>query len=267
MDECIKKLINDKSMKDQTLYIAISNQKGGVGKSALTTIIASYLHYNNIKNVAIIDCDYPQHSIFRMRNSDIETININKELQATLTVQFQQTNRKAYKIINSSPEKALEDAQELISSSTNRIDVVLFDLPGTVDSAGILNVIFNMDYIFTPIIADKRVLQSSLTFLMSVKEYKKISHSPLRLKDIILFWNRVDKRENTELYDFFNKLAKSSNHRILETYLPDTKRYNKELAFNKSIVFRSTLFPPDKRLLKNSNLEELVHEISKIINL
>jgi cellulose biosynthesis protein BcsQ len=254
-------------MEDQTLYIAISNQKGGVGKSALTTVIASYLHYNNIKNVAIIDCDYPQHSIFRMRNSDIETININQELQAALTIQFQQTARKAYKVINSSPEKALAHAQELINSCTDKIDVIFFDLPGTVDSAGILNVMFNMDYIFTPIIADKRVLQSSLSFLMSVKEYKRVSPAPLRLKDIILFWNKVDKRESTELYDFFNKLAKTGNHRILGTYLPDTKRYNKELSFDKPVVFRSTLFPPDKRLLKNSNLEELVNEISKIINL
>lgn len=254
-------------MNKETLYIAISNQKGGVGKSALTTIMASYLHYNNKKNVAVIDCDYPQHSIFRMRNSDIETINSNPELQVALEKQLEATKRKAYKIINVIPDKALMYAQEIIDSSAENIDLILFDLPGTVDSSGILNVIFNMDYIFVPIIADKRVLQSSLTFIMSVTEYKRASSLPLRLKDIIMFWNRVDKRESTELYDFFNKLMLTENYRLLKTQLPDTKKYNKELALDRNIVFRSTFFPPDKKLLKYSNLEEFVSEISEIINL
>ena len=254
-------------MKNQTLYIAISNQKGGVGKSALTTVIASYLHYNKIRNVAVIDCDYPQYSVFRMRNSDIETINNNPELQLALTMQFGQTAKKAYKIISATPDKALECAEELITASSEQLDMILFDLPGTVDSAGILNVMFNMDYIFTPIIADKRVLQSSLTFIMSVRDYKRASPAPLRLKDVILFWNRVDRRENTELYDFFNKLALSENFSMLKTSLPDTKKYNKELALDRNFVFRSTLFPPDRKLLKRSNLEELVNEILTIINL
>lgn len=260
-------ITKNKSMKKETMYIAISNQKGGVGKSALTTIIASYLHYNNIKNVAIIDCDYPQHSIFRMRNSDIETINSNPELQAALGKQLEQTSRKAYKIINATPEKALDSAQELIDTGSEVPDLILFDLPGTVDSAGILKVMFNMDYIFTPIIADKRVLQSSLTFLMSVTQYKRASPVPLRLKDVILFWNKVDRRESTELYDFFNKLIENEKFKILKTSLPDTKKYNKEVALDRSFVFRSTLFPPDKRLLKNSNLEDLVDEICKTVNL
>lgn len=254
-------------MKKEPLYIAICNQKGGVGKSAITTIMASYLHYNNKKNVAIIDCDYPQHSIYRMRNSDIETINSNPELQTALEKQFEVTNKKAYKIINAIPDKALTYAQDIIDSGTDNIDLILFDLPGTVDSTGILKVIFNMDYIFVPIIADKRVLQSSLTFIMSVTEYKRASSLPLRLKDIIMFWNRVDKRESTELYDFFNKLMLSENYKLLKTQLPDTKKYNKELAFDRNIVFRSTFFPPDRKLLKYSNLEELVAEISQIIDL
>lgn len=254
-------------MKKETLYVAISNQKGGVGKSALTTIIASYLHYNNKSNVAVIDCDYPQHSIFRMRNSDIETITGNPELQTALEKQLEATGRKAYKIVNAIPDKALDYAQEVIDSSTENIDLILFDLPGTVDSAGILRVIFNMDYIFIPIIADKRVLQSSLTFLMSVTEYKNASTLPLRLKEIIMFWNKVDRRESTELYDFFNKLILSENYKILNTQLPDTKKSNKELALDRNFVFRSTFFPPDKRLLKSSNMEELVAEICGIINL
>ena len=61
-------------MSKECLLVAISNQKGGVGKSALTVVLASYLHYEKDLNVAIIDCDSPQHSLVRMRERDKKAI-------------------------------------------------------------------------------------------------------------------------------------------------------------------------------------------------
>lgn len=254
-------------MEKETRYIAIGNQKGGVGKSALTTLVASYLHYVLDKNVVVIDCDYPQFSIFRMRESDIETLGKNQELQVALERQFDATQKKAYKVAYSLSENALKEAETIIENSPNNIDVILFDLPGTVNSEGILNLMINLDYIFVPIIADKRVLQSSLAFVMSVNEYIKNSGGSTNLKEVYMFWNKIDKRENTELYDAFNELLKEEEISLLDTVVPDTKRYNKELSENRNLIFRSTLFPPDKQLLKNSSLDELAEEIVKIINL
>lgn len=54
-------------MDKETLFVALSNQKGGVGKSAFTILLASYFHYVENLNVAVIDCDSPQHSLVRMR--------------------------------------------------------------------------------------------------------------------------------------------------------------------------------------------------------
>ena len=48
-------------MKKKPLFVAVSNQKGGVGKSAITALLASYFHYVKGLNVAVIDCDAPQH--------------------------------------------------------------------------------------------------------------------------------------------------------------------------------------------------------------
>ena len=42
-------------MERKSLYVAFSNQKGGVGKSAFTTLAASYLQYAGGKNVAVIE--------------------------------------------------------------------------------------------------------------------------------------------------------------------------------------------------------------------
>ena len=57
-------------MKKKPVFIAFSTQKGGVGKTTFTVLAASYLHYLKGYNVAVVDCDYPQHSINMMRNRD-----------------------------------------------------------------------------------------------------------------------------------------------------------------------------------------------------
>ena len=59
-------------MKKEPKYIAFSTQKGGAGKTTLTVLVASYLHYVMDYNVAVVDCDYPQHSIVEMRERDLK---------------------------------------------------------------------------------------------------------------------------------------------------------------------------------------------------
>ena len=140
-------------------------------------------------------------------------------------------------------------------------------MPGTVNNTGIINLILNMNYIFIPIIADRRVLQSSLAFVMTIREYMKAFAGKINLEGIYMFWNKVDKREHTELYSYFNSILQEEQIPILCTELPDTKKYNKELSLYRDSVFRSTLFPPDKKLLRNSNLEQLITEICQIIKL
>ena len=43
-------------------------------------------------------------------------------------------------------------------------DVVLFDLPGTMGSDGVIATISALDYLFVPIKADRLVLESTLNF-------------------------------------------------------------------------------------------------------
>ena len=42
-------------MKKETLYVAFSTQKGGVGKTTFTVLVASYLYYLKGYNVAVVD--------------------------------------------------------------------------------------------------------------------------------------------------------------------------------------------------------------------
>jgi len=253
-------------MSKKSLYVAFSNQKGGVGKSAFTTLVASYLHYTGNKNVAVIDCDYSQHSIHAMRERDKSMVNSNNFYKETIVNQFSKINKKAYPIVTSHPEKAVEVANDLVKNVETPFDVVFIDLPGTVNSPGILKSIMNLDYMFCPITADRFVIQSSLAFATTMQEYlKKMPQAPL--KGIFLFWNQLVKSENKEVYNAYNAVIRSLNLNLLKTEIPYTIKYKREMSVSSRQVFRSTLFPADKTLLKGSNLDLLVDEICQIINI
>ncbi|MCD7908211.1 MAG: ParA family protein [Clostridium sp.] len=224
------------------------------------------LHYMKCKNVAIIDCDYPQHSLLAMRDRDKEIVSNQPEYQQQLVKQFDRINKKSYPVLKAMPKNCLHIANSQLVESSIFYDVIFFDFPGTMANEGVLNSIMGMDYIFVPIITDKIVMQSSLQFAVAVENYKRM-HPDVRLKGIYHFWNKVDKRENTEVYDMYNDIIERLHINILNTQIPDSKKFKRELSFENRPVFRSTLFPPDKKLLKGSNMEGLIKEICTIINL
>jgi conserved protein found in conjugate transposon len=83
-------------MEKEPLFATLSNQKGGVGKSTLTILLASYFHYRKEKNVLVVDCDYPQHSIRDIREWDVKTEEKSETLQTRLMSQFGKSGWKAY---------------------------------------------------------------------------------------------------------------------------------------------------------------------------
>lgn len=253
-------------MSKQTLFVAFSTQKGGVGKTTFTVLVASYMYYVKGYNVAVVDCDYPQFSINAMRKRDAEQIADNEFYSMMAYNQFKSLGKKSYPIICSTPEDAIESTNDFLNESKIHYDIVFFDLPGSVDSAGVLKSLSQIDYIFTPIAADRIVLESSLAFAYNVHEMLVIS-GEYPLKGLYVFWNKVDGREKTELYEKFEKIVNELGIPLMKTYIPDSKRYNKEISEDRRALFRSTIFPPDSRLIKGSNLNNLIDEICRIIQL
>jgi hypothetical protein len=52
---------------------------------------------------------------------------------------------------------------------------------------------------------------------------------------------------------------------VLKTFLPDTKRFRREQNASRRSVFRSTLFPADRSLIRGSNLDKLVDELIELL--
>jgi len=248
----------------EPLFVAFSTQKGGTGKTTLTVLVASYLHYVKGYNVAVVDCDFPQFSIKDMRERDLKSIEQNEHYKALAYEQFRHLGKKAYSILESRPEQAIENAGRFIKAGMP-LDFIFFDMPGTVNNSGVINTIATMDYIFCPIVADRVVMESSLRFAVIVNDHL-ISTGKSNIKGFHLLWNMVDGREKTDLYHVYEKVAGELGIPILKTFLPDSKRFRREVAEDGTkAMFRSTLFPPDKTLAKGSNIDRLTDELLTIL--
>lgn len=188
---------------NEPLLVAFSTQKGGAGKTTLTVLTASYLHYVKGMNVAVVDCDFPQFSIKDMRERDMRNIEQNERFKVAAYEQFKRLQKKAYPVLESRPEDAASAAERLINSGMP-LDIIFFDLPGTMYGTGIVNTIATMDYIFCPIAADRVVMESSLQFASMVNDHL-ISSGKANIKGLYLLWNMVDGREKTDSTAFMRK--------------------------------------------------------------
>lgn len=253
-------------MEKETVMIAFSNQKGGVGKSTMTIVLASYLHYAKNLNVAVVDCDSPQYSLSNMRERDKQAVMKSDYFKQLMMAQWEKIEKKAYPIISSTPEQARETADKLIEESKEHYDLVIIDLPGTVKSQGVFRTIVNMDYVVTPITADRMVMQSSLSFSTTVLDFIK-GKPEIPLRNIIFFWTKMKKSTSTEVFDAYQQILEKLELTVMKTIVPDTVRYDKELPFSGTTYFRCTLLPPPVKLLKGSGLEEFADELCEMLKL
>lgn len=252
--------------KHKPLFIAFSTQKGGVGKSTFTALVASLLHYRLGYNVAAFDCDFPQHSLSKMRERDLKTVMQNEVYKRLAHRQFTTINKKAYPIFQTKAEEALKQAQGLVQSSRVPLDVIFFDLPGTVNTPGVINTLAGIHYIFSPVTADRVVIESTLSFT-NVLTNVIMKKTQTSIEAIRLFWNQVDGREKSQLYNVYEKVIGELGLTLMQSYVTDSKRFRKEGEATAKSVFRSTLLPPDEKLMKACRLDLFMDEFLRTVKL
>ena len=226
-------------MKMKPVFIAFSTQKGGVGKTTFTVLAASYLHYVCGYNVLVVDCDYPQFSINEMRKRDAKGLETNSSLQELAIAQFSRLQKPTYSILCTTSDEAIGVVQDYLEQNESETDFVFFDLPGTINTRGV---------------SFSAVIKQAVT-----------DNADTDNKGIYLFWNMVDGREKTPLYAMYEKVIAELGLPILKTSVPNTTRYKKEVMDEGTTLFRSTIFPASRTLLRGSRLKELVEEILSIV--
>ena len=246
------------------IFVAFATQKGGIGKSTVTALAASYLHNVKGYNVAVVDCDDPQHSIHGLREHEMRLIDSSTYFKALACDHFRKIKKNAYTIVKSNAVNALDDAERMIATEDVKPDVVFFDMPGTLRSNGVIKTLSQMDYIFTPLSADRFVVESTLKFVTMFRD-RLMTTGQAKTKGLHLFWTMVDGRERNDLYGIYEEVIAEMGFPVLSTRLPDSKKFRRDLSEERKSVFRSTIFPMDTALLKGSGIREFSEEISDII--
>ena len=249
---------------NKEIFVAFATQKGGIGKSTVTALAASYLHNVKGYNVAVVDCDDPQHSIHGLREHEMNLIDSSTYFKALACDHFRKIKKNAYTIVKSNAVNALDDAERMIATEDVKPDVVFFDMPGTLRSNGVIKTLSQMDYIFTPLSADRFVVESTLKFVTMFRD-RLMTTGQAKTKGLHLFWTMVDGRERNDLYGIYEEVIAEMGFPVLSTRLPDSKKFRRDLSEERRSVFRSTIFPMDTALLKGSGIREFSEEISDII--
>lgn len=231
-----------------TKYISISSQKGGVGKTTINILAASAFHFLAKQRVAVIDCDYPQHSLNGLRNKEVEILQANPEKAA----EFQALGRQAYPIVACSVKDALTVAKQM----EGKYDLVFIDTPGTINVPGILELWQLLDYIFMPLEADILSVEATIPFAQVLEKFSK-GQPGSRLKQYYAFWNKHIKSEKQDFYARTEEYFAEQNISFLTSRLEHSVNYRKE-------AMRSTMFPLGKEFLR-LGISGLIKEMADII--
>lgn len=249
--------------KQSPLNISFANQKGGVGKSTISVLAASYFHFVQKINVLVVDCD-KQHSISCMRKREKNLCASNSYFNKLISEQASKDPRQLYKILEVDLSDADERAQKAIIKAEEKgqpYDLVIYDLPGHVTAVDYLNLIVKMDAIYVPVTNDPNVLESSIEFIEMVAESFEYLVTPMDERSkVYVLWNNIDGRQkqnklrydavvNDEIQDIKDKLSLTN----LPFSLASLAKYSREITSPEVAeksqpkqhypIFRSTIFP------------------------
>lgn len=213
----------------------------------------------------VVDCDYPQWSIYNQRTRELEILNLSDYYKLMVARQFKGTDRKFWPIVSSTPSDALKKTARQLQSDYHP-QIILYDLPGTVNTEGVLQILSSLDALFIPMKADKIVMESALSFARILSR-QLVEDPAIRLKRIFLFWTMVDRREKTSLYDLYDDIIRQLGLPLMETRLPYRSKFNKELLADGTGIGRSTLLAPERTFAREAQIENLAAEILSILQI
>lgn len=228
-----KIVVANKLKQVMAKLISVCTQKGGVGKTTLTMLLATYYHTTIDKPVTVIDADFPQHSFDATRRSELASVQNDEELQSLYVTLYPEMNREMYKVYRGS----LEELAMFLAGLKEKGDdeLVFIDMPGSMNVKGFDRVASQLDYIILPMEADKMTFTAGLQTLDLFDKFREAKGATYKL---FMLWNKYKKSENPSLMDGIETIVRErGNVQILKYRVTDSVSWKRE---------RSTLFPSDK---------------------
>ena len=149
------------------------------------------------------------------------------ELKTLLVQQHRLTGRKAYPVLQSDPERAHADALGFLEHNPEPTDVVLFDLPGTLNTKGVFRTLSMLDYVLCRSWPTAWSSKARSCIRKTLQE-QLIGKRGCNLKGIYHFWTSVDRRVRTDLYERYEGVLEKLGLSILRTRIPVRSKFSKK---------------------------------------
>ncbi len=190
--------------------ISIGNQKGGVGKTQISIMLATALSQKpfNLKT-CIIDLDN-QKSVVNIRELDLRAY---------------QTENVPFEVFSYN----VATLQNNIGDLDKAYDVIIFDVAGKLDndapieSQEITKILMYVDCLFIPFVAGNHNLNATLQYLTFAQQVQKIRQLQARNLSVQGFINmhRSRSRANQFLVEDIETLKESQSLKMMATALSD----------------------------------------------
>jgi chromosome partitioning protein len=210
--------------------IAISHQKGGVGKSTIAWNLATALQ--NKYKVELVDLD------------------IQKTLTYTNEIRSKQTDLKPLTIKNFD---TAEDLKKYINGDNdNRLSII--DIGGFDSSMNRLAII-TADLVITPVSDKSFELLGIKSFEKVLKELSEVIDEDLVVRVLL---NNLNPKKS-KLEDLKSFIEKSKHFKLLNTILRSRADFDKSAGSGKNVI------EYDKESKASKEIKELVKEVIKIL--
>lgn len=227
--------------------LMFGNQKGGVGKSLLTTLTATALSQApfNFKTL-VIDLDN-QKSIVRARSFDLRAY---------------QTDSAPFEVLG----YTIGELQENIQRLDKAFQIIIIDVAGKLDTAQpietqeITKALMYVDRLFIAFVAGNYNLEATLDYFQFIKQVQKIRALQQRNLDVFGFVNmhRARSRANAFLTEDLEILKASERLTMLETALNDYALFREADTI-------TSLYDPLSNDAAKQNFTQFLSEIIKNI--
>ena len=209
--------------------ITFFSEKGGVGKTTISVLFASFLAYYKKETVAMIDFDFPSYQLHHIRLTDESNLRDPKNAallrEAALNTPYRMI---PFNISGKVTQKNLEEAKAVISNLRDKKDgYVICDFPGSFRDGDILQTLAYdglIDFITYIADSDRQSILSALNINSAIRRNVTKKGG----QQCAVLWNRetqserrAEKEGKRDWYETPSRAFRSVNIPVLSTRMRD----------------------------------------------